>query len=174
MLVIFGLAYLISPVDIIPDLLLPWFGWIDDGFVIGTIVYLIRYGKLPNFFFKKNPDLNRNSFQERPGSASTENTGQTENNKTDNNRTSRAGSNRTTQDKSRTNFKDSSSKIKKTPFEVLGISPRASRKEIQTAYKDAIKKYHPDKLSHLGEEFSNLANEKFLEVQEAYDTLMNM
>ncbi len=55
-LVIFGLAYFISPVDVIPDLLLPYFGWIADGVVLATIIYMIRYGRLPNFLFnRKNP-----------------------------------------------------------------------------------------------------------------------
>ncbi len=52
-LIIFAVLYLLSPLDIIPDLLLPFVGWIDDGVVIGVIYYLIRYGRLPNFLFKK-------------------------------------------------------------------------------------------------------------------------
>jgi hypothetical protein len=140
-LIIFGLAYLISPVDIIPDLLLPFVGWIDDGVVIATIYYLIRFGKLPNFFFKK-----QNPFKQPSGQNHA-------------NFTSKKETNR-------------SSKSIPTPHEVLGITPDASKKEIQNAYRQAIKKYHPDKLSHLGKDFSNLANEKFLEVQKAYDTLM--
>ena len=54
-LILFGLAYLISPVDIIPELFVPYLGWIDDGFVLWTILHLIRYGELPWFLFKKNP-----------------------------------------------------------------------------------------------------------------------
>jgi len=134
-LIIFGLAYLISPVDIIPDLLLPYIGWLDDGVVLGTIVYLIRYGRLPSFFFKKQGPVNFTSPKEkvRPNESNDQ---------------------------------------KKTPYEILGISPNSSKIEIQRAYKEAIKKYHPDKLSHLGKEFSHLANEKFLEIQKAYDILM--
>lgn len=141
-LIIFGLAYLISPIDLIPDLLLPFVGWIDDGVVIATIVYLIRYGRLPGFFFKK------------PGPFQQPEKGKTTN-FTSNKKNGR-----------------SSGHIPKTPHEILGIAPNAAKKEIRTAYKKAIKKYHPDKLSHLGKEFSNLANEKFLEIQKAYDTLM--
>ena len=54
----------------------------------------------------------------------------------------------------------------------LVLAPMHQKKKIQAAYKEAIKKYHPDKLSHLGEEFSILANEKFIEIQNAYDILM--
>ncbi|MCD4722060.1 MAG: DnaJ domain-containing protein [Desulfobacula sp.] len=151
-LIIFGLAYLISPIDIIPDLLLPFVGWIDDGVVIATIVYLIRYGKLPNFFFKKKGAFKQPFNQKTTNFTSNTNT--------------RPNTGQANQKKT------SSSHIPKTPHEILGIGPNASKKEIQTAYKEAIKKYHPDKLSHLGEEFSDLANEKFLEIQNAYDTLM--
>ena len=151
-LIIFGLAYLISPVDIIPDLLLPYIGWIDDGVVIGTIVYLIRYGRLPNFLFKKPK-----SFEQTSNRENTSFTSNTKNKQTN-------GSNQ--------QEKTSSQNIPKNPYDILGVRPNASKIEIQKAYKEAIKKYHPDKLSHLGEEFSNLANEKFLEIQKAYDTLM--
>ena len=152
MLVIFGLAYLISPVDIIPDLLVPFVGWIDDGVVIGTIIYLIRYGKLPNFMFKKQKPFRQSA-------------GRTNADFTSNNKNKQANG-------PACQKKASSQKIFKTPYDILGIGPDATKKEIQSAYKEAIKKYHPDKLSHLGEEFSNLANEKFLEIQNAYDTLM--
>ena len=33
------------------------------------------------------------------------------------------------------------------------------------------KKYHPDKVSHLGEEFQKKANEKFQEVNKAYEKI---
>lgn len=150
-LVVFGLAYLISPVDIIPDLLLPYLGWIDDSIVIATIYYLIRYGKLPSFPFKKQDPF------VKPSGA---NTADFSSNK-------KKQANNTTDQKM--NFSYSKTK---DPYEILGISPNASKNKIQTAYKAAIKKYHPDKLSHLGEEFSELANRKFLEIQKAYDTLM--
>lgn len=148
-LIIFGLAYLISPVDIIPDLVLPYIGWIDDGFVIGTIIYLIRYGKLPGFLFKK-----QSRFQQAPGRKTTNSFSK-----------KRPGQNSNTGQQKKT------SGTNPTPYEILGIDPGASKKEIQKAYKESIKKYHPDKLSHLGKEFSDLANEKFLEIQKAYDTL---
>ena len=165
-LILFGLAYLISPVDIIPDLLLPFVGWIDDGVVIATIYYLIRFGKLPNFFFKRQNHSNqphRNPFRQNVKQDSA-------------NFTSKQNSNKQNSSKQRTyqkqqTAKNRTSKTIPTPYDILGISPGASQKEIHNAYKQAIKKYHPDKLSHLGKEFSNLANEKFLEIQRAYDSL---
>lgn len=133
-LILLGLAYLISPVDIIPDLLLPYVGWIDDGVVLWTIFHLIRHGTLPPFFMKKQPGGKKPGHprQERPPQ------------------------------------KKSSPR---SAHEILGVSPQASWSEIQAAYKEKIKQYHPDKLSHLGEEFSTLANERFLEIQKAYEAL---
>jgi len=148
-LIIFGFLYLISPVDLIPDMLLPFIGWIDDGVVLGTIYYLIRYGKLPDFLFKKKGPFKQSYNQTAENFAS--------------DKKNRTGP---------TSQKDTSSKTFQTPYEILGINPKASKKEIQSAYKEAIKKYHPDKLSHLGEEFSILANKKFIEIQNAYDILM--
>ncbi len=60
---------------------------------------------------------------------------------------------------------------KKTPYEVLEISPGASSSEIRQAYRTLANKYHPDKAAHLGPEFQALAEEKFKEIQQAYDEL---
>ena len=60
---------------------------------------------------------------------------------------------------------------KKNPYEVLEISPGASSSEIRQAYRTLANKYHPDKAAHLGPEFQALAEEKFKEIQQAYDEL---
>jgi DnaJ-class molecular chaperone len=56
----------------------------------------------------------------------------------------------------------------KDPYTVLGISPQSSLNEIKTAYHELAAKYHPDKVQHLGEEFGELAEARFKEIQEAY------
>ncbi len=146
MLALFGLAYLISPVDIIPDLLVPFLGWVDDGFVLWTILHLIRYGELPWFFFKKK-DWTSQSFKQKPPP---ERTGK----------------------KNKAHFSPGiDSESINSAHKILGVSANATWEEIQAAHKEKIKQYHPDKVSHLGEDFSNLANKKFLEIQGAYETL---
>lgn len=56
-------------------------------------------------------------------------------------------------------------------YAVLEVSQSASDKEIKTAYRKMAKKHHPDKVSHLGEEFKVAAREKFIKVKEAYDKI---
>lgn len=56
------------------------------------------------------------------------------------------------------------------PYEVLGVSPRASNDEVKRAYRDLSRKYHPD--SYADNPLAGLAEEKFKEVQEAYDQIM--
>ncbi len=57
------------------------------------------------------------------------------------------------------------------PYEVLGVARGASQKEIKKAYLDLVKKYHPDK--HKDNPLSGLAEERFKEIQAAYDMLKN-
>lgn len=57
------------------------------------------------------------------------------------------------------------------PYEVLGIKEGATKEEIKAAYREQVKKYHPDK--HQDNPLNDLAEEKMQEVNEAYDMLMN-
>lgn len=56
------------------------------------------------------------------------------------------------------------------PYEVLGIREGASQEEIKAAYKEQVKKYHPDR--HQDNPLYELAEEKLQEINEAYDYLM--
>ncbi len=56
------------------------------------------------------------------------------------------------------------------PYNVLGISPSATDEQVKKAYRDLSRKYHPD--SYINNPLSDLAEEKFKEVQEAYDQIM--
>ena len=58
-----------------------------------------------------------------------------------------------------------------SPYEILGVSQHATLDEIKHAYRQLAAQYHPDKVSHLGNEFRELAEKRFKEIQEAYQEL---
>jgi DnaJ domain/Protein of unknown function (DUF1232) len=62
-------------------------------------------------------------------------------------------------------------KEEKNPYEVLGVGNRASIQEIKGAYRRLSRQYHPDRVTHLGEEFRVLAEERFKEIQRAYQEI---
>lgn len=55
------------------------------------------------------------------------------------------------------------------PYKILGVNPSASDDEVKRAYRDLVKKYHPDKYGD--NPLSDLAEEKMKEVNEAYDQI---
>ena len=58
------------------------------------------------------------------------------------------------------------------PYTILNVPRGASTEEIKKAYRELANKYHPDKVLHLGEEFRELAEKRFKEIEEAYRKLM--
>ena len=56
-------------------------------------------------------------------------------------------------------------------YKILEIDPSASNDEVKKAYRRMAMKYHPDKVSHLGDDFRKTADEKFKKVNEAYEKI---
>lgn len=56
-------------------------------------------------------------------------------------------------------------------YDVLEIVPTATDEEVKKSYRKMALKYHPDKVSYLGEEIQQAANEKFKKVNEAYQLI---
>ncbi len=54
-------------------------------------------------------------------------------------------------------------------YKILEISKSSTDDEVKKAYRKMVKKYHPDKLRHLGEGHTKGAEEKFRQVQKAYE-----
>jgi uncharacterized membrane protein YkvA (DUF1232 family) len=135
LLTILALAYVLCPVDLLPDWL-PGLGWIDDISILGILWwYLYRYPK-------RKYAQERVYQQQGAGSQS--------------------GSQREQKGESGPPH---------DPYQILGISRKASQQEIKQAYKQLAGKYHPDKVAHLGREFQKLAEQRFKEIQEAFEAL---
>lgn len=56
-------------------------------------------------------------------------------------------------------------------YKILEISPNSTDNEVIKAYRRMAMKYHPDRVAHLGEDVVKSANEKFLAVNKAYDSI---
>jgi DnaJ like chaperone protein len=56
-------------------------------------------------------------------------------------------------------------------YKILEIEPSCTNDEVKKAYRRMAMKYHPDKVSHLGDDFRKTADEKFKKVNEAYDKI---
>ncbi|MBT8349656.1 MAG: DnaJ domain-containing protein [Deltaproteobacteria bacterium] len=140
-LIILAIIYVLSPYDILPDFIVGW-GWLDD---LGILGILFRY----LYFNKRKQAYNKQSF-EKANQSSENNQGQRFSNKR------ASGSN---------------TQFEKNPFDVLGIERDSSEEEIKKAYRKMASKYHPDKVVHLGNEFQEIAEKRFKEVQQAYEVL---
>ena len=56
------------------------------------------------------------------------------------------------------------------PYSILGVSRDASDEEIKKAYRKLSRKYHPD--ANINNPNKDQAEEKFKEIQQAYDQIM--
>ena len=149
LLSLLGLSYVLSPYDLFPDFFIGP-GWIDDILVLVLLWRLYQSYKKKKFTY---------SGYTQGGQGSSQNGGQWNGFRGDTHQDS------DDRRKDRRGTKD--------PYAILGIRQNASIDEIKTAYRQLANKYHPDKVSHLGEEFKDMAEIRFKEIQEAYQSLVN-
>lgn len=56
-------------------------------------------------------------------------------------------------------------------YKILELERNATDEEVKKAYRRMAMKYHPDKVSHLGEDYRKSAEDKFKKVNEAYEKI---
>ena len=61
----------------------------------------------------------------------------------------------------------------KDPYSILGVSRDATDEQIKTAYRELVRKYHPDNFTD-DNPLRELAEEKMQEVNNAYDEIQKM
>lgn len=144
LLIIIGLIYVLSPYDILPDFFAGW-GWLDDIVVLFFLWRVFKNLSNKQFDTRNYYNQRRQSFNHNKGSSQKESHG------TD------------------SQFKDQ--ERPGDPYTILNISRGASQEEIKKAYRKLANKYHPDKVLHLGDEFRELAEKRFKEIEEAYRQL---
>lgn len=54
---------------------------------------------------------------------------------------------------------------------IIGVNPNYTKSELKTAYRKSASQYHPDKYSHMSEEFKKEAESEFKKIQKAYNAL---
>ncbi|MFQ6079539.1 MAG: DnaJ domain-containing protein [Thermodesulfobacteriota bacterium] len=139
------LLYVLSPFDLVPDFLVGA-GWVDDLLLIGALIWFLRArrpGESPGDFYRRYTRYRRPSPGQGKG-----------------------------RHEEQWDWEASSGHQEEDPLKILGIEPGASPDEIKAAYRRAVAKYHPDKVTHLGKEFQEMAHRKLLAIQRAYDALM--
>jgi len=56
-------------------------------------------------------------------------------------------------------------------YKILELAPDATDEEVKKAYRKMALKYHPDRVTHLGEDVQKAANAKFQELNAAYNEI---
>lgn len=58
-------------------------------------------------------------------------------------------------------------------YKVLGLNKGATKAEIKRAYRKLALSHHPDRVAHLGPEYAKIATEKFKDINEAYQKVLD-
>ena len=56
-------------------------------------------------------------------------------------------------------------------YKILELEKSATNEQIKKSYRDLAKKHHPDKVQHLGDVYVKAAQDKFQQIQKAYQNI---
>lgn len=140
-----ALGYFILPFDCIPDLI-PGAGFTDD------LAVLVIATKTVLAYVKPEHRARAKELLEWEWQKQTSGTAGKDAGRQDRSRSSRRG----TEEYHR---------------EVLDMKGRITPASLRERYRDLAHKYHPDKVQNLGVEFQEMAEQKFKEINEAYEYL---
>jgi len=144
LLLVLCILYVLSPIDLLPDVLgLP--GRFDDLLVaLGTLLYLFTGAK-------KGPRAGRSS---RAGRANEGRQGE--------------GGPGESKDSS----PGSAPREPQDPYSILEVNRGTDLEEIRRRYKEKLLQYHPDRVQHLGKEFQDMAEKRTKEITQAYQQIL--
>ena len=147
LIIIAALVYVLFPWDLLPGVL-AGFGWLDDLVVLGLLArYLLRKWRQQG---GAQPQGSQTGWGSNTGGQS--------------------------HDSGRANANDNGDFTRERhqqfdPYAILEVDRNASPEEIKKSYRRLVAKYHPDKVAHLGDEFREMAERRFKEIQRAYQEL---
>lgn len=58
-------------------------------------------------------------------------------------------------------------------YKILDLDKTATNDQIKKSYRELAKKHHPDKVQHLGDAYVKAAQDKFQQIQKAYQNIKN-
>lgn len=149
LLLILAALYTINPYDVVPDFMILT-GWLDD-----LIIWIVLWRYLSS---RKKGSASFNHFFKRSNARSNARFENSDRHHQDSQQRGASGQN-------------SQSTTTWDPYRTLGVDRSASDAEIKHAYRKLASKYHPDRHEHLGDDFKVLAENRFKEIQKAYEEL---
>ncbi len=135
--------YIVAPIDLIPDLF-GFPGRLDDLLIALAGAYYLRMLSKRRLREERSAHAGADDSS-RPGQQS--------------HRASEKGSTK------------KSSQEPEDPYKVLDVKRGQPLPEIQRRYKEQLLQYHPDRVQHLGPELQELAEQKTIELNQAFQRI---
>lgn len=150
-----GLAYFLIPTDLLPDFAVG-VGWLEDIAIL-TALYLFWRNRQKEASQSSSRANRSTGYEHGYGQAGARGAG--------------GGAHRQSTGSQSASGGNGGGSRPADPYKILGVERTASLEDVKHAYRIQANRYHPDKVSHLGEEFQTLANQKFQDIQWAYDEI---